>query len=699
MANEIFDWPTARGLPIPYITAVWSGMDQVELVAGLRAGTILAPPGSPKGWLPPDRVGASQQVTTEASTSASAEAAAVAVDRAKVKGWFDALDAKLDSGTFDAIWNGAGANDAARTATLTDFLAGTLLGKSAAASDARDGQQGRAPSATVAALDAFVADPAHQAKIVDLSTKTGAELAALAQTDLGYRQALVALQPLALVGNRALFAAQNANGQLDRFDPDSGESLLSDAWLGDRGKFLAWKNAENAGKELTIDGAQGWTFVDRGARDAAGNSMTLELKARAADATSNQVVFGNNESEVIKGQGGTDRIYGGGGDDVLRGGGGADRLEGGAGDDLAFGGAGNDELLGNQGADELDGGAGADQIAGGSGDDVLTGGRGDDRLEGGAGNDTYIVDAGDGTDTIIDADGVGSIVLDDRRIEGTMQRAQDQWRSADGRLEFGFAGDATEGGTLTIQSFDAGADRSGTAANVVQVKNWKNGDLGITLDGELGAASAASGPEPGASADAAGEGALIDAASSVPVLATSSTDSATNGGSTGDTSAMAPASDPVGGADPSGGDAASDGAGGGEPASDAGSGNGAVSSFDFESALNALFGSNAAALNAASLNALNPGQVQEAIAAFSGVPAPPDVGPGFVVGTGDVAAAVTTSHVADALASDVSSDDLEAETGAAMMPISPALRQTDAISPQLDRAANSLGSGVMGQSR
>jgi len=547
MANEIFDWPTGKGLPIPYITAVWSGMDHEELIAGLRAGTILAPSGSPKGWLPPDISSASQQGANEASGTVPVEAAAVAIDRTKVKGWFDGLDPNLDAKTFDSIWSGAGANDAARATTLTSYLTQALLGKSAMTEASDDGRE-MTSSATVAALDAFVADPAHHATVVDLTAKTGAELAALAETDIGYRHALVEMQPLALIGNRALFAAQNADGHLDRFDPDTGESLLSDAWLGDRSKFLAWKNAENAGQDLTIDGAQSWTFVDRGTRDAAGKPMTLELRSSAADATPNQVVFGSEEPEVIKGQGGTDRIYGGGGDDVLRGGAGADHLEGGAGDDLALGSAGNDELLGNQGADELDGGAGADRLAGGSGDDLLTGGRGNDRLDGGAGNDIYAIDAGDGTDTIVDADGIGSIVLDDSNIEGTMLRADDKWLSADGRLEFGFSGDAEEGGTLTIQAFDADADHTGPAATVLQVKNWKNGDLGITL-GDLGGQSAANGPDPSMSGSAGGEGALTTAAASDPVVSTANTDS--NGGNTDSANATGDATDSVGGADDS----------------------------------------------------------------------------------------------------------------------------------------------------
>ena len=80
---------------------------------------------------------------------------------------------------------------------------------------------------------------------------------------------------------------------------------------------------------------------------------------------------------------------------------------------------------------------------------------------------------------------------------------------------------------------------------------------------------------------------MTTAAALVPVLATANADSATSGGDTGATDGMAAASDPIGGADASGNG----------PAGDAGSGSGTASSFDFESALNSLFGSNASSFD------------------------------------------------------------------------------------------------------
>src|SRR5690606_37236918 len=121
-------------------------------------------------------------------------------------------------------------------------------------------------SASVEEIDAFVADPDHRAQVVDLSGMTGADIAHLAKTDIGYRHALATLQPLALTGNREIFARSNADGMLDRFDHDSGEQLMSDAWLGDRAKLLAWKST--ADDNAAISGNQDWTFVDHTTVDA-----------------------------------------------------------------------------------------------------------------------------------------------------------------------------------------------------------------------------------------------------------------------------------------------------------------------------------------------------------------------------------------------------------------------------------------------
>jgi Ca2+-binding RTX toxin-like protein len=154
---------------------------------------------------------------------------------------------------------------------------------------------------------------------------------------------------------------------------------------------------------------------------------------------------------------GSDRIYAGGGDDVVRGGAGSDHLEGGKGDDSLMGGAARTSSLetGRRRARRSAPARTRCRVAPAA--DVLTGGRGDDRLEGGAGDDTYVVDGGDGTDSIVDSDGVGHIEIDGAQVTGTMTADGDRWTSQDGRLEFTLAGDAEDGGTLTVKAFAADA--------------------------------------------------------------------------------------------------------------------------------------------------------------------------------------------------------------------------------------------------
>ena len=204
--------------------------------------------------------------------------------------------------------------------------------------------------------------------------------------------------------------------------------LLSDAWLGDRARHAAWRNAEAAGRPLEVDG-DGWRFIDR----AAGDSVSVELEG-TGDRPVNQVIFARDDGDRVNGGAVTDRIHGGRGDDILRGRGGDDLLEGGAGDDALQGGSGRDHIAGQQGDDELDGGAGDDRLEGGSGDDELSGDRGDDVLQGGAGVDTYRFEGGDGVDTIEDDGGV--VIVDDVAIAGTMRSNGDGWISSDGRFHF-----------------------------------------------------------------------------------------------------------------------------------------------------------------------------------------------------------------------------------------------------------------------
>ncbi len=622
MANQsnVASAPTGQGLPIPYLTAVWAGVPMDEILAGLVAGTILAPPGAPAGWRP---AGAGPADDSSAATAALQIEARAAIQSAS--------------------------HDGGESGHLND-------------------------------------DAAHRATVVDLRGKTGAELAALAATDIGYRYALEQMQPLARVGNRSLYAAVNADGQLDRFDPDTGEALLSDAWLADRGKFMAWRNAEIAGAETSLQSAQGWTFTDHGLVGADGKPLVVNLQGTDASAVRHQVIFGNSTAETLRGDNGTDRIYGGAGDDMLRGGAGGDRLEGGDGDDVVLGGAGNDQLLGNRGADELDGGGGRDVLAGGSGDDVLAGGGGDDRLEGGTGRDIYAFDAGDGRDTVTDTDGLGQVVIDGIAVSGSMARAGDAWVTTDGHFAMDFDGDHSGPGTLTIRSTTVDA----SAADAITLEAWTNGDLGISLDGFDAASADASDAESHSvvAADVTTNATRQDATVSpaihygdtAPYQGTSSGDVPADAATAATSSSTAEDSAATSSSTADDGTGASSDAPGDEGnGSDGDSAGSTADAFDFDTALASLLRSQDTAFEA-----IDPARMQQAIDAFSGVLEPPDVAQATAVAEHPASDALTDADIADALAANSADYDTDevASTDVAWRP--PAWLQTDASALQSD---------------
>jgi len=458
--------------------------DQIEL--GLREGWVAGPPGARDGWTPPwvttdDSVGGGDPI--DPPLPGEGGGTSQGVDRGQIQRWMHGLDPALSSSEFDQIWHAAGATDEQRADNLFGYLRRVLLDGANANPVATTNSVANVID-SVAALSTFIADPAHRAHVLSLAGMDGSAIASLARTDTGGRYALMNLDTVALTGNRMLFAAHNADGELDRFDPDTGEANLSDPWIGDRAKFLAWKIHADGGGDMTISGRENWTFTDRTIRDASGNPMKLEIAAADGSSKTNQVIFGADVEggESIKGGKATDRIYGGSGDDVIRGGGGDDHLEGGRGDDLLLGGSGGDDLAGGRGDDDLDGGPGADRLQGDAGDDTLTGGGGNDRLEGGAGHDAYVVDPGDGTDTIVDSDADGEVQFDGATLDGAIRQSNGNYVSDDGRVVYSFSGDAAEGGTLTINFYGDGNGGAGAApTNSIKIKDWKNGDLGIRL--------------------------------------------------------------------------------------------------------------------------------------------------------------------------------------------------------------------------
>lgn len=399
----------------------------------------------------------------------------VVLDKALVEALFRKIDANLSAAAFEALYAAAGTTDEARNKSLFNALRKLISGDTSALDDTKIGEIRDKLNAAI--------DGGITGTILSLPQLSAQDMLSRANTELGARYALFNLLPFALVGTTAVYDRHNQNSALFRYDPNTGEQLVSDAYLKDRADFMAVHLATPGGVS-SVPGTQSWVFEDRRQTGADGQPLRITTTATEAERATNRMIFGNDDTagEVVSGGNGADRLYGMGGDDILRGGAGDDYLEGGTGNDFLQGGRGNDELIGGAGEDELAGDAGNDKLIGGAGVDDLTGGRGDDRMEGGGGFDSYIIETGDGNDVIVDSDGKGEVLLDGAAITGAFTVVDGKYQTTDGKLKFSFAGDPAEGGTLTIEFGEE------EARQTIRIHDFRNGQLGITLgDGSEGA--------------------------------------------------------------------------------------------------------------------------------------------------------------------------------------------------------------------
>lgn len=439
--------------PIPYVVASWLGYPIERIVEGLRRGSIAPPAGAPPGWMPPGieaeapaqddsaaQSGDARDPTEAAAGDMATDGGVVApeaptdaqvpiAERAAWLGLVRAIDPAVDDATFDELWQSSGADDGARSSRV-----GTLLWRTVA---------GEVPSGDgLEALAAAIADRGTRGTLVALAEEGSTALAQRARGDRSVLNALADLDAFAFVG-----VEHGASPSFSRFDADTGDANASDAWIDDRAKHLAWREALNGHPEADDDLSAGWRFVDRAIGDAA--TLTLGDPERIAG----EVVFARDDGDLVAGGAAVDRLHGGRGDDTL---------DGGAGDDLVEGAGGRDTLAGGSGNDSLDGGGG---------DDAIAGGLGDDRLAGGSGHDTYAFAAGDGNDVVVDSDGAGAIVVDGVVLTGRERG-------------LGFETGTDEGGATTLVVRTPAA--AGGTRGVIRVRDWSEGDLGI----HLGAGSA-----------------------------------------------------------------------------------------------------------------------------------------------------------------------------------------------------------------
>ncbi len=272
--------------------------------------------------------------------------------------------------------------------------------------------------------------------IVTLASLSRDQMAALAQTDIAYRYALVNLAPFALTGDDSLYAQHNTNGELDLYDPATGQGALTDLYLQDRAAMLDWVmqfNTEDIPPAATPFGdtffklgsfGDRYYFEDETTHTQIRLGETVDLLQPPTDFR--HIAFGSDAGETLTGDAKPDHLYGMGGDDIL---------------------------IGNNGSDHL---------------------------EGGQGYDTYVINSGDGLDTVLDSDGSGVVVLDGIQAQGKASVAEagnwvqldaNTWQDNEHDLTYQLITQADGTQDLYLMGGDEGT----------RIKNWHGGDLGIDL--------------------------------------------------------------------------------------------------------------------------------------------------------------------------------------------------------------------------
>jgi len=255
------------------------------------------------------------------------------------------------------------------------------------------------------------------------------------QQGLAARFALVALNPFILEGENIDYGVFNTNGALELFSPETGTGALTSSYLVDRMAMLMRKNWFNIEDKNPLDSTV--TF-------SSSNHSYQNINDYYEDVTSGYKI---SQGEL---SGKAPRYF-----------------------------------FGGEGADNPAASAVEDHFYGGGGDDTLNGREGNDYLEGGAGSDTYVVNPGDGFDTVFDVDGQGSVKFGTVVAEGRngVTDGKNWVKIGNGWMDMGnglvyVLSTQSNGAQDLLISFVSGAD----SARAV-VKNWCDGDLGITLGG------------------------------------------------------------------------------------------------------------------------------------------------------------------------------------------------------------------------
>jgi len=232
---------------MPFVVASWLGFSLEHIVAGLRRGSIAPPDGAPPDWLPPGAESlADADNGVEATTDEVPPADETPADlREAYAGLVRAIDPGVDDATFGALWASGGNDDPARTASLDALLWRTV-------GEAKPDTTGDG----VDALAAAIARLTPHGTLVALGDEGSAALAQRARNDASALAALESQDTFSFVGRDAAAA---------RFDAMTGARLVSDAWIDDRAKFVAWRAALGADPDAADGVATGCASIYSGA--------------------------------------------------------------------------------------------------------------------------------------------------------------------------------------------------------------------------------------------------------------------------------------------------------------------------------------------------------------------------------------------------------------------------------------------------
>ena len=264
---------------------------------------------------------------------------------------------------------------------------------------------------------------------------SASELVGLAQNNPQIRAAMLLGTPFYITGLQSVpFTA----AQLSLYDSATGQGTLTTQWLQDRSAYLGQLSQArineaqvNPNGYLSVIGGANTAYNTRYQDLASGTKVEIFSSGITPTARpSRLVIFGTTD---------TDNLYGGDQDDRLYGGDSIDKLEGKGGNDY---------------------------------------------LEGGSGQDTYVFYGSFGHDTILDADGLGSLQLDGATLKGGRAVTKGIWVSADNTTGYALVANGAGGNDLLVV-------RAGSTDNIITIKNYQPGQLGLTLPGiEQGGGSA-----------------------------------------------------------------------------------------------------------------------------------------------------------------------------------------------------------------